>query len=98
MVIEDVKTIYTGGGIYEYIVKLDGGRWAMFDDERLAGGFVPIVDREPTESDWRAEFFEVHDAGYLQDDVARAFMAEVLQESDLWGFELDKRIRQVQES
>lgn len=96
MVIEDVKTIYTGGGIYEYIVKLDGDRWAMFDDECLAGGFVPIVDREPTEDDWRSEFFEEHDAGYLLNDEARAFMVEVLQESTLYEFELEKRLKEVQ--
>lgn len=96
MVIEDVKTIYTGGGIYEYIVKLDGGRWAMFDDECLAGGFVPIVDREPTEDDWRSEFFEEHDAGCLLNDEARAFMVEVLQESTLYEFELERRLKEVQ--
>lgn len=92
MNIMDVKTIYTGGGIYEYIVLLDGGRWAMFDDDDLGRHFVPIVDQEPTEADWRTEFFERHDAGYLDGDDADAFMLDVLLESTLTPSELADRL------
>ena len=77
----DVKTIYTGGGIYEYIAETDQGTWMMFDDECLQEAFVPVVDREPTEDDWRSEFFEEHDAGYLVNGEAVEAMREVLQEA-----------------
>ena len=90
--IQDVKTIYTGGGIFQYIVALSDGTWAMFDDDDIGRGFVPVVDREPTEDDWRSEFFEEHDAGYLVDDEAEEFMCAVLWESTLTEDEVIARI------
>ena len=92
MTIRDVKTIYTGGGIYEYIVELDGGKWGMFDDDDLGRGFLPIVDREPTEDDWHSEFFEEHDAGYLINEEATELMREVLEASALSDTEREERV------
>lgn len=95
MTIMDVKTIYTGSGIYEYIVLLENGRWAMFDDEDLGRQFVPITDREPTEDDWHSDFFERYDAGYLVGDDADDFMLEVLRESTLTPSEVAERMERV---
>lgn len=92
MTIMDVKTIYTGGGIYEYIALLDDGRWAMFDDDDLGNHFVPIVDREPTDDDWHSDFFERHDAGYLVGEDADDLMMEVLRESTLTPSEVAARL------
>lgn len=92
MIIEDVKTIYTGGGIYEYIVLLDDGRYAMFDDDDLGRQFVPFVDREPTENDWCSDFFDRYDAGYLVGDDADTFMIDVLRESTLTPSEVATRV------
>lgn len=91
MTIVDVKTIYTGGGIYEYIVLLDDGRYAMFDDD-LGRQFVPFVDREPTENDWCSDFFDRYDAGYLVGDDADAFMIDALRESTLTPSEVATRM------
>lgn len=92
MKIRDVRTVYTGGGIFEYIVELDGGTWAMFDDEDLSSAFVPVVDTEPTDDDWHSEFFEEHDAGYLINDEAVEFMCKVLLRADLTDWERGERM------
>ena len=97
MTILDVKTIYTGGGIFEYIVQVDGDRWAMFDDEDLGRAFVPVVDREPTDDDWHSDFFEAHDAGYLLNEEATEFMREVLVASALNEWERGERIERLYE-
>lgn len=97
MQILDVKTVYTGGGIFEYIVQVDGDRWAMFDDEDLGREFVPVVDREPTDNDWNSDFFETHDAGYLVGEEATEFMREVLVASALNEWERGDRIERLYE-
>ena len=97
MQILDVKTVYTGGGIFEYIVRLDGDRWAMFDDEDLGRSFVPVVDMEPTDDDWNSDFFDRYDAGYLVGDEATEFMREVLEASALNDWERGERILRLYE-
>lgn len=97
MNIVDVKTIYTGGGIFEYIVALDDGTWGMFDDDDLGRGFLPIVDREPTDNDWHSEFFEEHDAGYLINEEATELMRQVLEASTLNEWERSDRLRALYE-